>query len=552
MTDRVPAAIQPQPGVPQVIQRRFSVSLVWLVPIVAALVGLSMVAHSWLSAGPKITVSFQTAEGLEANKTQVKYKNVVIGTVTGISLSHDRTHVNASIELDASARSFTAEDTQFWVVRPRIGANGVSGVDTLFSGAFIGADAGSSSRESKKFVGLETPPAITYGEKGQRFVLHTDDLGSLGIGSPVYYRRIPVGQVISYQLSADGKGVDLQVFINAPNDRFVLEDTRFWNASGVDVNVSASGVSVDTESLSAILAGGIAFREPDFSPDRPLAAEGYEFRLFENQKTALAPPDGPAIYVRMRFDRSLRGLSQNAPVEFQGVEIGRVVSISMDYDSRAQRFPAVVGVLLYPQRLGAAYDKLAEKIGGKEEGRAARLFRAMVERGLRAQARSGNLLTGQLYIGMDFEPSARPVRLDPKASILEIPTVPGSFDKLQEQLQAMADKFSKIPFDRIAHNLNGTLEALQSSLMQFNAATLPQIGATLEQARKTMEAAASTVAASSPERQELAAAMTELQRTARSVRQLTDFLERHPESLIRGRRSNTRLDDLNIEMESRQ
>src|SRR5476649_893449 len=249
------------PTRPEIKRRRIRLSLVWLVPIVAALVGLSMVVHDWMSVGPKITVSFLTAEGLEANKTQVKYKNVVIGTVTAITLSEDRTHIQATIELNNSAGPFTRADSQYWVVRPRIGAHGISGVDTLLSGAFIGSDAGSSNDTAKDFVGLETPPPVTFGEKGKRFVLHTDDLGSLDIGSPVYYRRIQVGQVVSYDLSKDGKGISLGIFVDGPNDKFVTVSTRFWNASGIDLSLGADGLKVNTQSLASVLAGGIAFLE---------------------------------------------------------------------------------------------------------------------------------------------------------------------------------------------------------------------------------------------------------------------------------------------------
>ena len=188
-----PSASMPRP---EVKRRRVRISLIWLVPIVAGLIGLSMAFHDWMNIGPRITVSFLTAEGLEANKTQVKYKNVVIGMVTDITLSDDRTHVLATIELNNTAHPFTRIDSQFWVVRPRIGAHGVSGVDTLLSGAFIGADAGSAQDTKNEFTGLETPPPVTFGEKGKRFILHTDDLGSLDIGSPIYFRRIQVGQVV--------------------------------------------------------------------------------------------------------------------------------------------------------------------------------------------------------------------------------------------------------------------------------------------------------------------------------------------------------------------
>lgn len=532
-------ALPPSPSAPvrpEVKRRRMRVSLVWLVPIVAGLIGLSMALHDWMNVGPKITVSFLTAEGLEAKKTQVKYKNVVIGIVSDIALSDDRTHILATIELNSAAGPFTREDSQFWVVRPRIGAHGVSGVDTLLSGAFIGADAGSSDKTKNAFLGLETPPPVTFGEKGKRFKLHTDDLGSLDIGSPIYYRRIQVGQVVSYDLSKDGKGVDIEIFINTPNDQYVSTDTRFWNASGVDVTLGAAGLKIATQSLTSIIAGGIAFREPNWSPDAKPAPENAEFRIFDDQATALAPPDGEPRYIRMRFAQSLRGLVVNAPVDFLGVNIGRVVSVDLDYDPQTQTFPGIVGAVIYAKRLGAAEAKL-QKIGGTgdEDEQSARILGGFVARGLRAQARTGNLLTGQLYIAMDFEPKAPKVVFDPKARPLEIPTVPGSFDKLQEQLQTFVDKLGKLPIDELANNLNGSLSELQKTLKQVNGTVLPEMRGTLQQAQKTLHTANDSLGEDSPARVQLGQAMDEVQRTARSVRVLTDFLSRHPEALIRGR-----------------
>ncbi|WP_346831358.1 MlaD family protein [Pseudomonas abietaniphila] len=536
MSDNTLPPSAPAPVRPQVKARKARISLVWLVPIVAGVIGLSMVIHDFLNVGPKVVVSFQTAEGLEAKKTQVKYKNVVIGTVTDITLSDDRTHVLATIELNQSAAPFTRADSQYWVVRPRIGAHGISGVDTLLSGAFIGADAGSSDKTEKNFTGLENPPPVTFGEKGKRFILHTDDLGSLDIGSPIYFRRIQVGQVVAYELAKDGKGVDVEIFINSPNDKYVLDDSRFWNASGVDVSVGAAGLKVSTQSLTSIISGGIAFREPKYSPDAKPAQSNAEFKLFEDQATALAPPDGEPKYIRMRFNQSLRGLVVNAPVDFLGVNIGRVVSVDLDYDAATRTFPGVVGAVIYPQRLGAANDKLKEQAGGgDEEEQTSRILGGFVERGLRAQVRTGNLLTGQLYVAMDFDPKAPKITYNAKARPLEIPTVGGSFDKLQEQLQAFVDKLGKIPIDELATNLNGSLVELQKTMKQVNTDILPQMRGTLQQAQKTIGTANSAFSEDSPARQQLGQAMEEVQRTARSVRVLTDFLSRHPESLIRGR-----------------
>ena len=272
-----------QPARPAVQTRRFSVSLVWIVPIVAVLVGISLVVHNWLQEGPSIQVTFKTGQGLEANKTAVKYRNVVIGQVSEVELSQDQKSVTATIKLVKQAENFTRQDSLFWVVRPRIGAGGVTGIDTLFSGDFIGADAGQSDTRAKTFTGLETPPPITYGEPGKRFNLHASDLGSLGVGSPVYYRKIQVGQVVSYALDANGKGVNVEVFVHAPNDAVVTDNTRFWNASGVDVEVGANGFALRTESLSSLMVGGVAFRAPDYSPDDQPAAEDKTFELFDDR-----------------------------------------------------------------------------------------------------------------------------------------------------------------------------------------------------------------------------------------------------------------------------
>ncbi|WP_236196307.1 PqiB family protein [Pseudomonas glycinae] len=535
------AADQPRaPGQAPVKTRRFSISLVWIVPIVAVLVGLSLVVHNLMQEGPTITVTFKTGSGLTANKTEVKYRNVVIGQVTDVELSDDQKSVNATIKLAKQAETFTREDSQFWVVRPRIGAGGVSGIDTLLSGDYIGADIGQSNSRSKHFKGLENPPPITYGEPGKRFNLHASDLGSLDIGSPVYYRKIPVGQVVAYALDADGKGVNIEVFIHAPNDAYVTENTRFWNASGIDVNVGANGFAVKTESLSTLLVGGIAFRAPEYSPNDVAAAEERTYDLFDDQQTALAPPNGKAQYLTLRFDQALRGLKVGAPVEFLGIEIGRVVSVNLDFDAKKRSFPLNVGIVIYPQRLGQAHIKMLKVLDHNpdDEAAAVRLIGTFIDNGLRAQARSGNLLTGQLYIALDFFPKAEKVAFDPTARPISVPTVPGSLEQLQEKLEAMIDKLNKLPVERIAGNLDSNLVELRKGLTQFNARTLPGVQNTLADLSKTLQSASSTLAEDSPQREQLTETLDELGRMSRSLRELSDYLGRHPESLIRGRPDN--------------
>ncbi|MEX5684616.1 MULTISPECIES: PqiB family protein [Pseudomonas] len=534
------------PGPAPVKTRRFSISLVWIVPIVAVLVGISLVVHSVMQEGPTITVTFKTGSGLTANKTEVKYRNVVIGVVSDVELSADQKSVNATVKLSKQAESFTRQDSQFWVVRPRIGAGGVSGIDTLLSGDYIGADIGQSNSRAKNFTGLENPPPITYGEPGKRFMLNTQDLGSLDIGSPVYYRKIPVGQVVAYALNADGKGVNIEVFIHAPNDAYVTENTRFWNASGIDVSVGANGVAVKTESLSSLLVGGIAFRAPEYSPNDQPASEDKAFDLFDDQQTALAPPHGKAQYLSLRFDQALRGLKVDAPVEFLGVEFGKVVSINLDYDAKKRSFPVNVGILIYPQRLGTAHSKMLKALNHdpNDEAAGVRLMGSFIENGLRAQARSGNLLTGQLYIALDFYPKAEKVVFDPSARPVIIPTIPGSLEQLQEKLEGMVNKINQLPIERIAGNLDSNLVELRKGLVQFNARTLPGVQTTLADVSKTLQSASSTLAEDSPQREQLTQTLDELGRMSRSLRELSDYLGRHPESLLRGRPNNAAPMDL--------
>lgn len=524
---------------PVVSKPRINASLVWLVPVIAALVGLSLVIHAWYEAGPTINIGFQSAEGLDPGKTPVKYKSVIIGRVTAVRLSEDRSHVVARVALEKSARGFATADTRFWVVRPRIGLGGVSGIDTLLSGAFIGADVGQSQEPKDDFVGLETPPTVTHGSPGKTFDLHSDDLGSLDIGSPVYYRRIQVGRVSSYHLNKDGKGVTLQIFLDAPNDQFVTTSSRFWNASGIDVSLGADGLKVNTQSLATVLAGGVAFQDPPGPHDATKAQENDAFTLFNDQATAMAPPDGEPRYIRMRFNQPVRGMAVGAPVEFLGVSFGRVVSINLDFDEKSQTFSTLVGAVVYPARLGKANDKLVAlaKAQGDDE-QMSQMLGKLVDRGLRAQARTGNLLTGQLYIAMDFLPKAPKVEFDGRARPLEIPTAPGDFDKIQEQIADIVAKIQKVPFDQIGNNLNDSLVELHKTLQQVNGSVLPEVKTTLQGAQKTLGNANNTFAPDSQLQQNLGGTLQELQRAARSLRVLTDYLGDHPDALLRGRRAD--------------
>lgn len=532
-------SIPPVPE-PRVTVSRRRPSLVWLVPVIAVLIGASMLIRAWVQAGPHITITFQTATGLEAGKTTVKYKDVVIGNVTSISLGPDNSNVIVGVELKKSAEKFAQSGARFWVVRPRIGAGGVSGIDTVLSGAYIGVDLGKSDASKRDFVGLETPPSVISGTPGKSFLLHAKDLGSLEIGSPVYYRRINVGQVASYHLDKDGKGVTVQVFINAPSDGFVTTDTRFWNASGVNLSFGPNGLKFDTQSLATVVAGGIAFATPDGESGGP-ADEKTPFVLAADEKSAMADSDGVPVPVRMRFNQSLRGLAVGAPVEFMGMEVGRVTAINVDYNPKTMKFPVIVDANVYPMRLPLVHRKLTRITGDRPEAMA-QFLGVMVQHGLRAQPRPGNLLTGQLYIAFDFVSNASHATFQRSGPPWNVPTVRADFTRMQEQVASIVNKLDRVPFDDIGRHLdedlvgaNATLGKANQTLDQINGEVLPDVQATMQNAREGMNNLNGALAPDAPLQQNMEQTMRELQRAARAVKAFTDMLSRHPESMIRGR-----------------
>jgi paraquat-inducible protein B len=530
-------ATESPPPEPQVEPRnRLRLSLVWLVPLLALAIGVGLVARNWLQRGPEIVIEFRTAEGLEAGKTQVRYKEVPVGKVTRVELSKDRQRVLATVELDKSAASMAVDDTRFWVVRPRIGTAGVSGLSTLLSGSYIGVDAGKSGETRKRFVGLEVPPFVLRNEPGRHFVLNASDLGSLDIGSPVYYRRTRVGRVVGYALDPSVDQLMVQVFIESPNERLVTTQSRFWNSSGFDLALTASGLKLDAQSLASVVAGGVAFANvtpPGARASAPAATEGTTFTLFSDKQSALAPPDGPPLPVRMVFTQNTRGLAPGAPVDVLGVEVGKVSAVSLRPDARSGRFLVEVHADLYPRRMGLhgvpglpADDRL--------------LIKGLVERGLRAQMRTANLLTGQVLIALDFpRHDLEPASFDITAPVPLMPTVPSEFGALQPQLLQIVKRLSQVRFDEIGNGVQQTLHAAQQAIQQLT----PEARRALEQAERALGTAQQSLnnldrnltSADAPLQRNAEQTMDELQRAARALRVLADYLQRHPESLLRGK-----------------
>ena len=533
--DAIPEAIARKPG-PRSLQ------LVWIIPIVAALIGGWIAVRTILDRGPTITIQFASAEGLEAGKTRIRHKSVDVGTVKRIELSSDRKAAVVTAEIDRKAsEGFLVEDTRFWVVRPRIAGGQVSGLGTLLAGSYIGSDPGKSAQERRQFIGLENPPTITSDVAGREFIVTAEDLGSLDVGSPVYYRGIVAGRVSSAEISKDGKLVLVGVFIHSPYDRLVTSASRFWNASGVDLSLDANGVRLQSQSLLTLLLGGISFETPPDEDALPPADSKVRFTLWSNRDQAFKPRETIVLTYAMKFSQSVRGLAVGAPVDFRGISVGEVKRVGLDFDPATEKFRAAVEVDLFPQRFRS---RLRNGSGPSASLTPEQHMERYVARGLRAQLRSANLLTGQLFIALDFFDKEPTATIDASRKPPEIPTVKqGGLGELQESLGRIVAKLEKVPFDALAQDVRKALQDLSATLKRANAMlghidsdVVPELRTTLDQARKTLSSAESALGADSPLQGDLRETLNDVSRTAESLRGLVDYLERHPESLIRGKR----------------
>jgi paraquat-inducible protein B len=520
---------------PLVEAHRYRLRLVWIVPIVAAIVGLTLVVQSWRERGPRVSVSFESGEGLEVGKTLVKYRDVTIGRVSQVKLSDDRTHVEVVADLVKGASDLAVEGSQFWVVRPRFGVGWASGLDTLLSGAYIGVQPGPRGGSRTHFVGLETPPPLAHGTQGRRIVLETRDLGSLSTGAPVYFHRFQVGRVIDEHLDDSTGNARIIVFIDAPHDKEVTPATRFWNASGVDLDLSADGLKVRTQSLATILAGGIAFADATLGAEADVASPGADFRLYRTEQAAMAPPDGEPRIIRMRFERPLRGLGVGAPIEFVGVEIGSVTSIDVGYEPKTLHYPVFVTGKVFPRRMGRAYKEQHAEGDQDTDEDFAKVASQLVAHGLRVQPRSGNLLTGRLYLALDFLPAAARVDFDPSARPVELPTVDSNMGELQADITHLVKKLDALPLERVVNHVDEDLADLHGTLGRVNDKLLPSATQTLDTMHGALGSVDDLLTTDSAFRSNLEQTLGDLQRTLRSFRTLADYLNRHPEALIKGR-----------------
>lgn len=517
------------------IRRHRRLSIVWLIPLVAAIAASWMAYKAYDAEGPLVTIHMETAEGLVAGKTKVKFKDVEVGQVETIEFAKDLKHVVVTARMIKGMERYLRSHTLFWVVRARVTASSVTGLSTLFSGAYISVQPSKKGKLMSEFTALATPPVITYSGEGRQFLLRTDNLGSIDVGLPVYFRKIKVGQVVGFELQNNDM-VEIKVFIEAPYDQRVRTNTHFWNASGLDVTLDAQGVRVQTESLVSILLGGIAFDTLDTGPPSEPAPADSVFTLYPSMEKSLEKSFDYVEYYLLHFNESVRGLSVGAPVEFRGIKIGRVVDIRlrMNPEKKTARIPVVIEI--EPERF---------EIPGRS-GRPDKVVRTLVDMGMRAQLKTGNLVTGQTYVDMNLYPSMPNAALAMGGRFPELPSVPSPLEGLMASTQRIMNKMERLPLSELTGEMRTTMDDIRGTLGQMRSMMgrmdeldlLPKAGKALDQASSALKEVELTLAPDSPVKTDLAKLLREIGDTARSLRVLADYLERQPDALIFGKENN--------------
>ncbi len=541
-----------EPPVSTFHKRRFP--LVWLVPVVALLAAGWLGWRTLAGRGPMIEISLASAEGIEAGKTKIKHHDIELGTVETVDPSEDLSRVTLHARMNVHAKSHLTEGTRFWVVRPRLSAEGISGLSTLISGSYIEMDPGQGASE-RHFTALEDPPVISADAPGTHFVLKTGRLGSIIQGAPISFRGIKVGQVLGYQLSDEDGTATVQIFVQKPHDTLVHEGSRFWNASGFTVELGSAGLRMQTESIQAILTGGIAFDVPPGGESGEIAKANSVFELYPNVDKARDALFTRKIPFLLHFQGSLDGLAPGAPVRLQGIQIGNVTDIHLEYDAKTDRETVPVLIDVEPQRVRLLNEPDLKETEFRPHSYAT--FRRFVQRGLRARLASGSLITGQKLIALDFMPDAPKAEMIETGPIPEIPTVSASdIDSVMQSAKGVlvSVKSAVDGLDGIIRSpeLKHAVTALDHTMTNFDAISReaqPQIGPMLAELRAASHSAdmalkqaaeslgtVSGALSSDASGGDLAGTLTELRNAAASLHQLTDYLESHPESLIRGKK----------------
>jgi len=556
MTDPPPSAV-----VRSAIDRKRRLSLIWAIPVVTLFIGAWLAWQTISERGPLITITFETAEGLQATQSHVRHKEVDMGVVEKIALSPDLRRVVVTVRMNKEAEPLLTDKARFWVVRPRFFAGSISGLSTLFSGSYIDLlPSGLGGEPKRDFVGLENPPVLQSDVPGRTFLLEAGRIGSLNLGSPIMYRDLEAGEILGWDVDEMARKITVHAFVRSPFDKYVHDNSRFWNASGASVQLGANGLQLQVESLRAVVLGAIAFETPDDPKVTAESESNREFPLYPSKDAADSSIFKRSVPFVANFISSVSGLAAGSPVMLHGLKIGEVSSVSLVYDRTTDNVVVPVHFTLEPDRIAM----LDLPTTGDLDAR----MRELVQRGLRVKLESGNILTGQKQLAMDIFPNAGAGKWRKDGEAYVVPVIGGSADDVATAATNLVNRLNDIPFESIGQNLNQTLAgvnglvndkqlgqsitALRATLASTQELVntlnhgispvvkrLPAISAGLEDAvnrtNKLIGSVETGYGGDSRFNRDVERLMMQLSDASRSIRVLADLLSRHPEALVRGR-----------------
>lgn len=472
-------------------------SPIWIVPVVAFLVGGWMLFHTYSNQGQVVTLLASSAEGIVSGKTQLKSRSVDVGKVMSVELSQDLKQVVIKARMNPGTDNLLNDESLLWVVKPTVGRGGVSGLNTLLSGAYIELQPGKSQNNKVFFELLETPPIAPADAAGVRVYLTSQDASALAIGDQVLFHGYEVGTVEDSKFDIKLRTMRYQLFIRAPYDALVTDNVRFWKTSGMALDMSADGVRVEMASLTSLLGGGVTFDVLDGWPQGNQVDNNSNFQLFANKKSIQDGLYNEYLEYLLFFDESIRGLAAGAPVEYRGIRIGTVAAAPYFFNVKNPlKLALEKGIpVLIRIEAGRMYDQLTLSQLQQEIEQA-------VQQGLTGVLKTGNLLTGGLYVDLTLSeqlpqpisassPPSQPesatdasvpenttaqaVPMTPAAVFAEqsqfkgyrvLPTARSGLGHIEQKVVKVLDKLNNLPVEQLLGQTSGTLLEAQQMLAQ--------------------------------------------------------------------------------------
>jgi paraquat-inducible protein B len=408
-----------------------TISKIWLVPIVAFFIGVWMVYYQWSNQGPLIKIEFRTATGLEAGKTKIKTRNVNIGVVKEIELTDDLSGVLVTVRMDKNVAPLLHSDNQFWIVSPRVSLSGISGLGTILSGPYINMAPGVEPQMSEQFVALAAPPVTPAGTPGLHITLNSESEFAYKKGDPIIYKGIKVGEFEDIYFNFEERIVYYNAFIESPYHNLITTNTKFWDISGVQMKLGASGVNVSTGSLETLLTNGVTFGIPEGMPVGQKISERSFFDIHPSYDSASEERFKLSAKYLILVKDTIRGLQLGAPVEYRGLVVGKVLSInSLDNNQDGlleQGYDIPVIISIQPGRVQQPDNAIGLAFIRKQTS-------LWIEQGLRATLKTGNLLTGALFVDLQHYPDAPPFEAKNLHGYEVVPTITGEFSEITSKV----------------------------------------------------------------------------------------------------------------------